>query len=733
MKKLVFDDIFDEATGKSSSLPKEGEEGFHDITYLSKQAPNIIEWVTGIDYWNVPTTFNHYRQYQILRDLFNCRCEICNDPKEKDPWGKGREYLESEVLFTWSEEYSDFVCPKCKATQKEHLEDGIIKPYNELICIAGMRSGKSYTGAHIAGYIEHLLRVISMKGPAAVPRYFNLEKSEWLDCTFAASTTTQAEHTVFAKYRHMRDNSPWINKHVSYVLSQEKKQIASSKDAWSYKARTDAVEDGWLQVRFNRIASDASGAAGKTRVYACIDEWARLVDTDGTRSSKELYAVLNQSLKTVRGAVTHNEGLFRYFGLLAAVTSAWAHDDPAYELYNKAAAGELQKTYYWKGATWEFNPFLKKEDFADDFIKNRAQAERDFASTPPLSSSVLIENPELFWKSIDWDRKPKIRFSETTVHDVTGKFYNAVTVEHCEFDSSGQSYFAVADAGLNWDCFAFVIGHGEWRSLEEFNIDVGAFTPMDYGVKPVRSSIASMQAEKANELAKQGFVKLGGENSRTLENAGFVKLDEGAIPRYKMDDRVYCTVIDGLFRIIPSDTNEIWYNSILDVVSKLYNRINLVSIKADHWNSANLFQNIRSKYNIQADYYRIKPEDFLSFVSLSYEGRISMLPPALEDGLEIDDTGNLIMKTRQEEMKASSVALIELLKLNKSPDLRRFFNEKKGVVRGRDSDDLARCVIALNAIVQNSVVSIVQGRKAELLQRQIESFGRLGRVFTPTK
>jgi len=33
-----------------------------EVTYLRRPAANICEWVTGMDYWNVPSTFDHSRQ-----------------------------------------------------------------------------------------------------------------------------------------------------------------------------------------------------------------------------------------------------------------------------------------------------------------------------------------------------------------------------------------------------------------------------------------------------------------------------------------------------------------------------------------------------------------------------------------------------------------------------------------------------------------------------------------------
>ena len=108
-------------------------------------APNIIEWSIGKDFLNQPSIYHYRRQYQILRDMFNLRCVICNSPSRvaADCWDKGREYLESENLLVWSNKYQDDVCPKCNTTRAEFEEDNIFTRYNTMIICVGMRAGKS--------------------------------------------------------------------------------------------------------------------------------------------------------------------------------------------------------------------------------------------------------------------------------------------------------------------------------------------------------------------------------------------------------------------------------------------------------------------------------------------------------------------------------------------------------------------------------------------------------------
>ncbi|KKL92650.1 hypothetical protein LCGC14_1882580, partial [marine sediment metagenome] len=118
------------------------EEKDSERDYLKIPAANIIEFVHSPQYLNIPSIFEHVRQYQILRDFFQCRCPICNPltPEAVDCWDKGREYLESEALLVWSDKYQDDVCPKCDTTRRELLEDEAIHKYNQLHGIVGMRS-----------------------------------------------------------------------------------------------------------------------------------------------------------------------------------------------------------------------------------------------------------------------------------------------------------------------------------------------------------------------------------------------------------------------------------------------------------------------------------------------------------------------------------------------------------------------------------------------------------------
>jgi len=699
-----------------------------EVEYLRRPAPNICEWVTGLDYWNVPTTFDHTRQYQIMRDLFGVRCPICNSmkPEAVDCWGKSRMYLESEVLLCWVESETDFVCPRCGSTQRELLHDGILQAYNETIILAGMRSGKSYLGAHIGGYFENFISSRAMFGQGHLQRMLRQEKSEWFEVTFSASTATQAQQTIYAKYREMRKNSPWIQRYSSWVQAFESQQ-PSEVDRWMYNTNADAILDGWARVRYNRIASDSAGVAGKTRIMASIDEWARLADTEGSRSAKELYRVLNQSLATVRAAVMQNE-LPSFLGMMLNVTSPISQDDPAMEHYNKAAEGILPRTYYWKGATWDFNPQMPRHVFDDDYVKDAMGAERDFGANPPNAESPYVDDPKRFWKSIDFDRDPIARFRPSFFEDTTGKKYIGMEVEECKLNHVNP-YYLFGDAGLNWDSFGLVCAHSEWLNVDDFESDetgpdgeplIRARAPVGRGrMEPVDEYGVVFSEDLGTFLGANMPVGADGDmimeaqkNRRRMANYFTASNKAGARPFDHMNEML-CTVIDFSVRIVPTRERDIWFNSVVNIIAEVQKKVRIAGVAFDHWNAESTIQQLRTM-GIITTKVQLGPVHFMNFLRMTYNGRVKLLPPHAEDTVGITDTGALVIATPQEQMQGQSVALVELLKLTRSPDLKKFFNPKKGTVRGRDSDDLARCYVGVHHLIQDSIVDSQANMKRKM-------------------
>lgn len=436
--------------------------------YLSLSAPNIIEFVSSPQYLNIPSVYKHTRQYQILRDFFQCRCPICNSlaPDAVDCWNKSREYLESEVLLVWSNQYNDDVCPKCGTTRRELLEDGLLIKYNQLHGIVGMRSGKTATVGMMGSYVEHKLITIALsQEDGRLSSYFGLLPKQPFEVTYIASTEVQSNDTIWAYYRAMRTDSVWFKRYVGWVKKQEAMQDSpAGMKKWTYKETTREIENGHIGVKFNSKNSNSSGLAGRTRIGSFIDELCRFKQTESSMGAEEAYRVMENSLRTVRSAVL-NKDLISWFGLIASISSPISIDDKGMELL--LGADNIDQMYAFHYATWEFNPDEKREYYDEQFEKDQVGTERDFGARPPLAANPLILDTNKFEERIiDPTLEATATIDLIPFIDKTGQRYHKAIMTSCKLLRDAPRYI-VFDAGATFDSFAGACGHLEIKQLPD--------------------------------------------------------------------------------------------------------------------------------------------------------------------------------------------------------------------------------------------------------------------------
>jgi hypothetical protein len=438
--------------------------------YLRVPAPNIIEFVASPQYLNIPSVYEYKRQYQVLRDLFQCRCPICNPstPEAVDCWDKGKEYLQSEALLIWSMKLNDDVCPKCGTTRTELLLDKAIEKYNQLHGIVGMRSGKTATVAEIGAYIEHRLTSISISMPdGRLASYFGLLPKQPFEVTYIASTEVQSSDTIWAYYRSFRTDSPWFKRYVSWVKDQEKAQdIPPGMEGWRYQESLREIENGHIGVKFNSKNSNSGGLAGRTRIASFVDEISRFKQTESAMSAEEAYRVMENSLRTVRSAVM-NRGLLNYLGMMASISSPISIDDKGMELLYTST--RIKGMYSFHYATWDFNPFEKREYYDEAYEKDPVGTERDFAAKPPLAANPLVVDPQKFEeRGVDQELKATATLEILPFTDKTGQRYHKAHMTECKLLRDAARYICF-DAGQNFDSFAGACGHLEIRELPDGN------------------------------------------------------------------------------------------------------------------------------------------------------------------------------------------------------------------------------------------------------------------------
>lgn len=251
------------------------------LKYFTTPAPNAIQWATRLEYMNLPSIFHHVRQYQVIRDFFQLRCPIptCNrqDEDSVDCWDKPRSYLESENLLVWSPKYREDVCPKCGSTRSELTEDGVLKRYNQMHLVCGMRGGKSSLASVVGTYVEHRLINIGHEFPGGLSAYFDQMPRQPFEMTFTASTDVQAADTIWAKFVALRSESPWFQEYIKWVkkLELDQKTVNGAKP-WQYEERDKYIVNGCLNLKINSLNSNCF--VGDTKVLMADYKYKAIKD-----------------------------------------------------------------------------------------------------------------------------------------------------------------------------------------------------------------------------------------------------------------------------------------------------------------------------------------------------------------------------------------------------------------------------------------------------------------------
>lgn len=437
---------------------KFGEHLDRERQYLIQRAPNAIEWITGPSFCNQPSLFQHWGAYQLVKEFFELRCPHCNDGFPEDSWGLSRETMESEVLLRHNPKYDDMQCPRCGVTQSELIDNGVCRGFHYGIGIIGQRSGKSSTAALMASYMEHVALTIAHGYDGGLSSYFGVPRGELLHATCVASTDTQSKETIWAKYIGYRANSPWFQRYVPWVKSQEKVQATpEGMKLLEYRESDKSIKNELIGLSIDSLNSNSNGLAGRTRLWAMIDEICRMEQTESSKSAQEVYRTMDASCQTIQSR-TDQYGLLPWMGTVFAISSPIAEDDMGMRLLQSPDP----RTYKVHKATWEFNPWEPYEAYVEKLKRDYVGTMRNFGARPPGTASPFIDRPSDFVKSaVDMKLKPTATFDTYEMSDDLGRSYLAVRLAGMPLLRDGYARYIAVDAGKNFDAFSVACAHGE--------------------------------------------------------------------------------------------------------------------------------------------------------------------------------------------------------------------------------------------------------------------------------
>lgn len=662
-------DVFDGLTAQLQQIASGTVDRTADFIIdgvdLRKRAPNAIRWVADPEYLNIPQIYYHVRQYQIIRDLFQLRCPICNRGSH-DCWGKTEDELRAEVLLEYDAEANDDRCPKCLSLRAELVEDGLLATYDTMIGIAGMRSGKSVVAGMIGTYVRHVLVTLAIDHRGALHEYFHILPTQNLELAFVASSETQSNQTIWANFFKQCDMSPWFKLYRRWIVAKMEAQPAhKGLKGWRYQENESEIIDDWCMLNCVSLHSNSSSLAGRTRVGFFADELARFSLTESKTSADEVWAVFDHSLKTVRGAVIkrNREG---WLGLAVAISSPISVVDKIMQLY--VAAKTIPRHFAWKYATWEFNPDQPYSNFESDFLADPVKAMRDFGANPPNAASPLVSDPLRYYDAVDVTAKPSAEFETFEYTDVSGREYISAKLLHSYIDATRPLYI-FADAGATFDQFAMVACSFAW--LDHYT------------------------TKSAAELVEERHaLHIKGPAARSPYFAGTTIFEP---PK----ERTLVTYHEWSMRIIPKKGKSVWFDAIVEILRQVKNFRAIAMFGADHWNSESTLQQV-SNMGIPSQKVQLKVEDYTRAVQDAMVKRLRLLPAAATDQFSLDANGTVMLGIPAEFLSPAGATLYETFRLELAADLRSVGNPEKGKVRGRNSDDLSACLVGAHRLVQES-------------------------------
>lgn len=442
LKKSLFgfvDTIMLGGSGIFASLPKPS---------------NVIECASSDKFLgkSVPSIYDNKGQYYSLREFFQTYCPICNNFKSRDVFNMDKNALLKDVLLVYDWEKHIEYCPRCSMTKQEFMEDRLLKDYNVLLGIIGMRAGKTTLASIIMAFIE-----IFLVCHEDAKNLFGVPTVPFIEMGCVAVSEKQAKETIWAQYKTVRDNADWF-KHFKEIISDNK----YDKDGL-YDEQTTLIKNDLVGLYIESLHSSSASLAGKTRVFYVVEEIGRFDTTQSKRSGKEVWRVGNSSLKTIKKAVK-KKGLPPWLGSIAGIGSPTSVDDYGMKLLSS----ETDKMLKMKFATWQFfNDEYTEEDFADEFKDDPVGTKRDFGADPPGAETPFFEDWKLTSNLVEnVVLEPLVTFGDVESEAVIVNFKDPITyigkeILNIQYDRS--EWVIAGDAGKSKDCFALVGAKRQWE------------------------------------------------------------------------------------------------------------------------------------------------------------------------------------------------------------------------------------------------------------------------------
>ena len=267
-------------------------------------------------------------------------------------------------------------------------------------------SGKTFITAVFCSYLTH--KFLCLDGVAS--NHYKGMRNTLLMGTFVASDKTQVEETTWGNFSVEVKKSIWYQAYFEFLRSESKRLNVKLLDF-----KNDYLWFPNKRIMLSYAAGNFSSLRGRTRFIGSIDELGWLESNASAKRSnaKEIYAALNNSLRTVRSSAYNMRAEGKYdlpTGYMFNVSSPSAEDDPIMTLAANSKTDPQALIFHYP--TWEIRPDITRESLRGEFEKNPMGAQRDFGALPGIGRHIFLPNPEIMDASIQEDRSNCFTYDE---------------------------------------------------------------------------------------------------------------------------------------------------------------------------------------------------------------------------------------------------------------------------------------------------------------------------------
>ncbi|WP_411685040.1 hypothetical protein [Aeromonas caviae] len=361
-----------------------------------------------------------------------------------------------------------------KILAKDELpENDKLKKVTEIAAMWGKGSGKDFIISGIVSYIPY--RLNCMNNPQA---YFGFGQGEPIDIINLAKNAKQAENVFFTKLKARLKSCKWFKK-------VDRKPLAYNE----YQEKKDTIVF-YNEIRAFSGHSEAGSFEGFNPLVGIFDE---VGDFE--------WELAEFCYDTIRSSAMSRYGKR---ALLMFISFPRSSEDFMMYKYNQGQDDEFEEVISSRGASWEINTNIKREDLEMDYKKDPEGSRMRYECIPPKQRGGFFQYPERIDDCVKVGKGDPCILEQTvlttTLDNGEERHFVGYNVElfkeTLELDQS-KTYYLGLDGGIDKDMYTLSLFHAETIYDEVIEGGESVLKPRN---KPVEDLLIKWKPDTVNKL-----------------------------------------------------------------------------------------------------------------------------------------------------------------------------------------------------------------------------------------